>query len=171
MDSKTAAPLLPRSTSNFGINLLGVFLFFAAMFLLHSAFPSLDYDELAIFCLLATVIPLWLYDFIYVRVYIRPSAGLSTGRSKPDRRRVVIKLIGLYATFALILFCYYLIPMYRAPFYKPYFYLLGTLLFIAVPVGAIYFWEMDARLKDPCDEYWHAGCLLTGRFREVKFAV
>ena len=138
------------------------------MFLLHGAFPSLDYDELTIFCLLATVIPLWLYDFIFARVYNRPSTNLSAQRSKPDRRRVVIKLIGLYATFALILFCYYLIPMYRAPFYKPYFYLIGTLLFIAIPVGAIYFWEMDGRLKNPYDEYWRLGCFLTGRFKEAK---
>ena len=143
------------------------------MFLLHASFPRMGNVELTTICLLIVAVPLWLRDFIKERVYKRPSTGLLTQPGKINKERLVIKLIGLHGTLLIILFLYYLNPTYRisprtAVFYNSFFYFLNLLAPWIVILSFVYFWIVDRRQKDPYDEYWHMGCLLTGRWKEVN---
>lgn len=118
-------------------------------------------------CLLLTAIPLWLYDFRYLRVYKRLSDGPGKQLRAVDKQRLVTKLIGFYTTLLIILVLYHIIPIFRHSFFAPFFeylyvFILGVILF-----SFFYFSAVDRRQKDPYDEYWHMGCLLTGRFKKI----
>jgi len=142
------------------------------MFIFHKTFPQTTFVQLTMACLLTTAIPLWFYDFLYLRVHQRPSTGLAQKPGKVDRHRLVVKLIGLYGTFLIILIVYHLILGYHisihAPFYNSFFYFLNFTAPWIMILSFIYFREVDRRQKDPYDEYWHMGCLLTGRFQNVR---
>ncbi len=161
--------VLPESATNYWFNLFCLIFFFAAMVCLRAGFPSIEFSHLTMICLLATVIPLWIYDFFYARVHQRPSADLVAQPGKLNKERFVIKLIGLYGTFTVILFYYYVIYTFCGATYLKVFLDLTVPLFPWIIILCfIYFLELDRRQKNPYDEYWHMGCLLTGRFKEIN---
>lgn len=167
---------LPDSASNYRVNLFCLLFFFALMYYLHNHFPQLEYVHLAVMCLLATVIPIWLYEFFGSRVHKRPSTGLILTSRSINKQRIIIKLIGLYGTFLIILVLYRLIPLYHETpraieFHKAFFDFLKIITPWIIVLSPVYFWFVDPKQKDPCDGYWHAGCLLTGRFKDVNLIV
>lgn len=165
-DSKKS---IPPSSSNYWINLFSPVLFLAAVNFLHSSFPQMAMVKLTTLGLLVSVIPLWIFDFISAEVHKRPSAGLLAQPRKFNRERVVIKLIGLYGTFLIILIYYHLIyAFFAAAYLKTFFDFLALLSPWVIILCFIYFWKLDGRQEDPYDEYWHAGCFLTGRFKEAN---
>ena len=161
----------PLSCSNYAINFLCLIFFFVALFSFHKILPGIKIEHLTLLSLLSMAIPLWLYDLLYLRVYRRPSTGLVEQRGPVNRERLVIKLIGLSGTFLIILVLYHVIPIFRHHFYRSFFDSLKLLMPAIVVFSFIYFREIDRRQKDPYDEYWHMGCLLTGRFKQVKYLI
>lgn len=167
-----AANALPPCATHLGVNLTGIFMFFAAMFWLPRQCPGISSLFLTIICLSLTMLPLGLYEFFIARAHHRASAGLNPQPGPVDRRRLVTKLIGLYGTFIIVILIYHLAPMYHSSakntaFYQIFFDFL-CLLAPAIIIGCLlYFRAIDRRQKDPYDSYWHMGCLLTGRFKEV----
>ncbi len=164
---------LASSSSNYLINLFCLIFFFATMFFLHRKFPQMGAVLLTIICLLAVALPLWLYDFLHLKVHKRPSTGLRVQRGKINRQRVFIKLIGLHGTFLIILLLYHFNPTYRASpnaetFYNTFFDFLNFLAPWIVILSFVYFWQIDQWQEDPYDGYWHMGCLLTGRYKDVN---
>jgi protein-S-isoprenylcysteine O-methyltransferase Ste14 len=120
----------------------------------------------------ALFLVLWLgggmaiYDFLFVKSYRLPSTGLLHGAPRYNRRQTGTKLLGLAVTFACMGFLYWLFPLYRQPFYQPFFQavnaVLPSLLLAAVP----YFYWLDARQKpetnpeEPVNAYWLLGACL-----------
>ena len=75
---------LPPSSSNFWFNLFCLIFFFAVMVSVHFKFPQLETVHLTTLCLLATIIPLWLYDFIHAQVHKRSTTDLLAYPGKVD---------------------------------------------------------------------------------------
>lgn len=167
------SPNIPETSANFWLNLVSCALFFCAVDWLKDLFPQWGTVPLVLAGLLAAVFPLWIYDLLVVRVGLRPSTGLKETNSQADLKRVVIKLIGLYATFLVILLIYKFNPVYYVSqnavnFYGSFLSLISRCTPYILIGSAVYFWIVDRRQKDPYDEYWQVGCLLTGRFKEVN---
>jgi isoprenylcysteine carboxyl methyltransferase (ICMT) family protein YpbQ len=154
------------------MNLLGVALFFVSMFGVRHCWPGLGIISVAMISLLVTALPLWVYDLLALRVCERPSSGLN-GLRPANMGRLVRKLIGLYGTFLIILTLYHLNPFYfrssaaSTEFYSHFFVSLNILAPWIIVLSFIYFYCVDRRQKDPCDSYWHMGCLLTGRWKDA----
>ena len=100
--TRTLEPL-PASSCDYWINLLCLIIFFATLALLYQNFPQTEIFLLSTICLLATVIPLWLHDLLQARVHQRPSTGLLAQAGEVNKQRIIVKLIGLYGTFFIIL--------------------------------------------------------------------
>lgn len=119
-----------------------------------------------VLCALAITAPIAAADILWHKVYKRPSAGL-------DRRaenvvpghgaRVATKLLGLWATLALIATAYWLFPIYDRPFYAPFFPLAKVAVAGLVLLSLPYFTLVDRRMSDPYDGYWQFGALFLGR--------
>lgn len=166
-------PQIPQTVSNFWLNLASCVLFFFMIGWLRDFFSQWGAVSLVLTGLLTALVPLWIYDLLYVRVQNRLSAGLQEKPCPADLKRIVTKLIGLYATFLVILFIYKITPVYYVSanavnFYGAFFYLISQGAPWILAGSAVYFWIVDRRQRDPYDEYWQAGCLLTGRFKEVN---
>ncbi len=164
---------LPVSSCDYWINLFCLIIFFAVLTLVHEYFPKIEIFLLATIGLLATVIPLWLNDFLELRAYKRSSTGLLDRPGEVNQQRIIVKLIGLYGTFFIILLLYHFNPTYRTSiraveYYEPFFKFLSLMAPWIMGLTLIYFWQMDRRQSDPYDGYWHMGCLLTGRLKEVN---
>ena len=167
---------IPKTSSNFLMNLSSCILFFLMMSWLHGCFPQWKTVHLVLVGLATAVVPLWIYDLVYLRVNMRASAGLLEKSEPINLQRLVVKLIGLYSTFLIILIIYKLNPVYyispkAVKFYGTFFCVLYQWAPWIVLGSAVYFWMVDRRQKDPYDEYWQMGCLLTGRFKEVNAVV
>ncbi|MCB9771989.1 MAG: DUF1295 domain-containing protein [Candidatus Omnitrophica bacterium] len=134
--------------------------------------PQEDRVFLVTISLVLTVGLLWIHDLCYVNVQRRNSTGLMPPGAI-DKGRIVIKLIGLYGTFFIILLLYGLNPFYRETtrtiqFYGYFFSFLKLTAPAIIILSFAYFCFIDRRQKDPYDSYWHMGCVLTGRWRQVK---
>ncbi|MBF0521904.1 MAG: hypothetical protein HQL24_02490 [Candidatus Omnitrophica bacterium] len=161
-------PSPPGSCTNYTVNILFLGIFFGLMYGLINLFPQMPLAWLSCSCLLATVIPLSLYELLVLKTYQRPSTGLLAKTGEFNRERVVIKLIGLVGTFLIILYSYFFIPFYRNSFFAPFFEYLKVLSPFIILLCMVYFIKIDPRQADPYDGYWHMGCLLTGRLKNVN---
>jgi hypothetical protein len=166
----------PKTSANFLLNLSCCVLFFLVMYWLRCLFPHDATIHLVLIGLIIAVIPLWLYDLVYLKVYNRPSTGLITKPGKTNLQRLVLKLIGLYFTYLVILIFYKFNPVFYVTEKAVHSY--GAFLGVLTQWGpfllafsAFYFWMVDRRQKDPYDEYWQVGCLLTGRWKDVNAVV
>lgn len=161
----------PASSSSFIFNSFCVVLFFiiiTALKLLNPQWLSLWITTSA---LIVVTIVLWSYDLIIRRVQARSSVGLQAP-SKPSRIRLLTKLWALYVTLGVLFAVYhygfthfnFLFMVYTLDWFC-------VILPVFLPLSIYYFWEVDRRQKDPHDEYWHMGCLLTGRVTQVNFKI
>jgi isoprenylcysteine carboxyl methyltransferase (ICMT) family protein YpbQ len=145
------------------------------MYWLRWFFPQEKTIHLVLIGLIVSVAPLWLYDLLGLKVYERPSTGL-TKPGEMNFQRLILKLIGLYFTYFVILIFYKLNSFYYVSakaidFYGNFFSVLYEWGPFFILISAFYFWIVDRRQKNPYDEYWQMGCFLTGRFKEVKGVV
>ena len=169
MCNQKAQSMIPVSASSYWMNLLAVSLFFASLFIFSNTFPAIGSLLLTTLSLLCTIIPLWLYDFCVLKVQNRSSTELSRQPGPIDRERLVIKLIGLYGTFLIILLIYLFVDRYYPlSALKKFFSFLDLVGPWILIVSFFYFSELDRRQTNPCDSYWHMGCLLTGQFSKVN---
>lgn len=167
--NESAPYCLPSSAANYTINLFCVIFFFAIMGSLYYFFPQAKPITLTTASLCLILIPLALYDLLYDRVYKRKSTGLLSEPGKVNKKRLIIKLVGLYATFVIVLSYYFLIyKFFEATYLKIFFEFLIFFSPWIIIACFIYFREIDRRQKDPYDEYWNAGCFFTGRFNKVN---
>ncbi|NDF12834.1 MAG: isoprenylcysteine carboxyl methyltransferase [Proteobacteria bacterium] len=160
----------PASVTNFKINLLAVSIFFVSVFLMRQFSPGAGFYLKAFVSLGSVLLPILLYDLFVVKVYKNPSAQLSA-RNEPDFPRVGIKIIGLFATYALIAFAYWVFPEYRGAFYAKYWTLLSIMVPVALLLSFYYFIEVDVRMEKPEDAYWHMGMLVLGNTKVVSKTV
>ena len=156
------ASTLPRSETHFGVNSLAVLCGLTTAYV-----TSLFASELTLLartaCVIAgTVLPILLTDLLWRMPGREPSAGLTASRPV-NAKRVAIKSIGMVATLGIFALLYWLFPIYREPFYLPYWELLRWLLPAMLIATPFYFAWCDARLTSPEDGYYHLGCAVLMR--------
>jgi hypothetical protein len=154
--------------------LWGLLGFIGSLYLLRCYFGTSEKDvstyALFISCwivILATSIPMFLINFFVHRVAENSSSGLVKAQGPFDLQRVIIKWLGLTGTIGIIIGIYWLFPEYHAGFYE--IFQLCAWLLPWILVGAFpYMLVVDRRMKEPCDGYWMMGCLLIGRWKELR---
>ncbi|GAA4644206.1 isoprenylcysteine carboxylmethyltransferase family protein [Pontixanthobacter gangjinensis] len=129
----------------------------------------------ALAALLFTSVPMILWSVFVEKVHRRPSTGIDWDNPKEigdilDISRV--KLIGLYATWAIIGFLYCVARWYWD---GQYLFAMGVIGFAAVPLFLLsvpYVVWLDRVLVKPRDHAWHFGAMLLGSeafdFEDVK---
>lgn len=153
----------PPSATNCWLNAIGAATAVGVM--LHATARNLPIEIAMLLCALALAAPIIVGDLLLYRVYKRPSAGLSRDarQAMPNEyARVATKLLGLWATLAIIAAAYWLFPEYRGDYFKPFFRLAVPALPILALLSIPYFFLVDRRMDDPHDGYWHTGRLCLG---------
>lgn len=153
----------PPSSSHFLLNCLSCVIFFGGVYFLH----HLDPDYYGSMELHAGFVLLALLPQIIRDVILQRRIGAFKTKHKFDAKRVMIKLTGLYATFAFIGFLYWLLPEYSKPFFNKYFQSLEVVLPFLMGLAIPYFLWFDPRMENPKDGYWHMGMLATGKWSEI----
>lgn len=162
-----SSPKPPPSASNFLINLFGGFCFIAAVKMAHFFYPDMSAFELSLICTPCAIIPIVLCEIIFLKVHQRPSAKLKKPE-KANKERISIKLLGYYGTLACVMLLYLLIPEYsKEEFYSISLTYLLLLLLFYIALGWPYMCEVDVRMENPYDAYWHMGNLLAGNWKKV----
>ena len=123
----------------------------------------------ALLCIITVGMPMVLWSLLVDKVHLRKSTGInwSLGRPVADVLDTsVIKIAGLWATWALIAAAYFLFRFYwksanwNFPFSMQMFqYALLPLVVASVP----YVVWLDRYLVDPRDGSWHFGAWIAGR--------
>jgi protein-S-isoprenylcysteine O-methyltransferase Ste14 len=177
-ESGTASPqglARPPSCVSGWVPLVSLAGFLASLALMFGT--SLDSVHRSFVALAATVLPMIVLDLVVLRVHRRESTGLmwqplsAVGvLDARSLRRVAVKLVGLAGTLALIGACYWLFPLYREPFYQPFWAALRDVAPWFALAALPYFFYVDRRMADPCDGYWHAGMAVLGRLDRVDAA-
>ena len=116
--------------------------------------------------LLAAALPMAAWSVLVDKVHRRPSTGLdwSLVRSrKPDRGVTLVKLAGLWATWAIIACLYCLCRWYWD---GQYVFSIQVLAYAAIPLVVLslpYMFWIDGALVKQRDHTWHFGALLLMR--------
>ena len=176
METRESIPMTrPKSDVSAAVGLVGLAGLFAWV-LFARAYPeiatSLDLPgprevmsgpHAALVGLLAAALPMALWSVVVERVHRRPSTGLdwSLGRRRqPDRADTLIKLIGLWATWAIIAALYCLCRWYWS---GNYLFSMRVLGYAAIPLMVLsvpYVFWIDRYMVNPRDHAWHFGALL-----------
>jgi len=164
---KISSGHLPKSVTSIAINLVGLTSFCIAIFLIRK--NSINSYLGAVIAGLAICIPIIILEFIRYKSFKNQSTGLDFSRKNDvNVRRVLIKLLGLFATLALFSFFYWIIPEYHSDFYINYWSLVKFLLPIII-IGAIpYFFILDRYLTEPQETYWQVGMIVLGKGKQVS---
>lgn len=116
-------------------------------------------------CALAIAVPIATADILYFKVYKRESTGLGPLRNEPIAvGRIFTKLTGLWGTFGIIAFLYWLLPEYHRSFFGPFYDMLRALMPWVMIFSVPYFILVDQRMRRPHDAYWHLGRILLGHW-------
>ena len=124
--------------------------------------------DAAVFLVLFIGLPMVMWEVLWHKSYTNPSANLALVLQTKNKRRVFIKWLGLVATFGAMAFVYWLLPLYKQDFYKPFMEaasgLLSTILFMAWP----YISWVDKRQTNPeQDVYFKIGQGLINGFKAL----
>jgi protein-S-isoprenylcysteine O-methyltransferase Ste14 len=161
---------LPRSVNSQWVALAGCGGFLLT--LSGVAGQDLDRAPLILLTMAGTALPMILLELLLRRVHRAPSTGLDfDGAPRPwSPGRIATKLLGLYATFAILALVYWAVPEYDRSFYGPFWDLLDLALWPIVAAAVPYVAWLDRRMVEPRDGLWHAGCLALGRWRGLDRA-
>jgi protein-S-isoprenylcysteine O-methyltransferase Ste14 len=152
----TVAPIhdpRPRSATPFSIGLLGILAGLLTLWVLRdsSTLSGATRSTLACLAIIATIAA---YELFVARVYLRPSAGLTSRAVRPlSVARVALRLGALASIYAGIGLLYWLLPEYHGVFYEPFWSLLGTLAPYVLVAAPFYFAWMDRHQRDIDDAY------------------
>lgn len=158
-DSPPSKP--PASESSILANLLGCAVFFGIIVYFCRGGRLLSTTDILL-ALAGAMLPMIATD-----IHRQRRAGAYVKRRAVDARRVALKLLGLYATFGLLLLVYWTLPEYRGDFYDRFMELLHTALIWLAIFAVPYFAFMDVRAQQPEDAYLHFGRMLCGKRSEA----
>ncbi len=128
--------------------------------------------HIAVACMSVLALSIGLLDVFFLKVHKRPDSGLDFDRPiQFNLRRVIVKLLGFAITLEAIAMAYWVLPEYQGSFYNHLWELLGIYWPYLLTLVVVYFFFIDARMREPEDAYWQAGCLLLGRWRNCDRAV
>jgi hypothetical protein len=147
----------PPSTNNQWINLLGLGVgLCAATICIKKALPPLS---TVIYVIAAYGFAILLLEAVILKTPERKTTSLQSWHTM-SFERVFVKLVGLYTTFAVIIFLYWLFPEYRKAIYNPYWSFLYNIGPWIMALSIPYFMLMDAKTNDPYDAYWQIGSII-----------
>ena len=179
MSASDMTPLVrPKSDVSSAVGLVGLAGLFAWVGFAR-AFPAIvEFFDLAIphdtlggphsalVGLLAAALPMAAWSILVDKVHLRPSTGLDwslPASRRPDRSVTAVKLIGLWATWAIIAALYCLCRWYWS---GSYLFAMQVLTYAAVPLVLLsvpYVFWIDRAMIEPRDHAWHFGALLLSR--------
>lgn len=162
----------PESASNFYVNLTGALLFLCGLFGISEYFPRSNTKLITLFTLGLTMLPIILYDFFIAKVHHRRSAQLQKERKIFHPVRYFTKLAGLGITLVILLAMYWLHYKISGSKTIEYFFSLirSVGVWSLIPVLTYFYW-VDRYQTDGQDEYWQAGCLVTGQWKKINYAI
>lgn len=148
----------PPSVNNQWFNLLG-FGIAICVFIVCAKFKLNNFITV-LTTLFAYTLPIVLLECYYLQTPYRESSGLQAAWCKSNIERVFYKLVGLYTTLIIILFCYWLFPEYKKPEYREYWVFLQKIApwFMIISVPYVIF--VDGKMRQPQDAYWTLGRLV-----------
>ncbi|WP_239692647.1 isoprenylcysteine carboxylmethyltransferase family protein [Microbulbifer mangrovi] len=162
-------PSCPTAPTSIWINLCALAISLAAVVWLreygqHLAVKTQSLVVVAV----ALALPIILLEWLFLKPYRNPSAGLDFNRKNHSLSRTAIKLLGFYLAVGSVAFVYWLFPEYHGSFYDNYFSVVRAVLpwwmLLAVP----YFYLLDGAMRDPKDSYWQLGSWVLGRRKGVS---
>ncbi|MFM0646118.1 isoprenylcysteine carboxylmethyltransferase family protein [Paraburkholderia bryophila] len=143
----------PRTATPFSIGLLGIAAGLLTLWLLRDS-TALDGATRSTAACLAIIATIATYELFVARVYLRPSAGLTSRAVRPlSLARVTARLAALTSVYAGIGMLYWLLPEYHGAFYNPFWSLIRTLAPYVVVVAPFYFAWMDRHQRETDDAY------------------
>lgn len=174
-------PALPRSDVSTGVGLAGL-AGLAAWILFCRSYPViaemfglggplaaqrgvLSGPYAALFAMVFTAVPMALWSVLVDKVHLRPSTGIdwSLKRPLPDVMPVaVIKLVGLWTTWALLAGFYALARWYWSGNYLFAMEVLSFAIFPLVTLSVPYVIWLDRYLVEPRDGAFHFGAFVAG---------
>ena len=175
---ETAIGSPPRSDVSAGVGLAGLFGLLAWIVFCRNYAPIADLLGLpgprgplsgpyaALAAMLFSSGPMVLWSLCVDRVHRRPSTGIDWSRPRPLAEVIdisVVKIAGLWATWAILAFAYCLARWY---WQGQYLFAMEVLAFAAVPLFVLsvpYVLWLDRVMINPRDHAWHFGAMLLGR--------
>ena len=148
----------PESETSIYVNCLGLCGFFTVLYGLPLLHPKIDPVWLTVCAMLATALPIAIYDLFFAEIYKNPASGIGK-KHETNGYRIYVKLVGLYVTFAIIAFVYWLFPEYGS-YYDRAFKAMRYALYVLAAGAPFYFWYVDSRQEHPEGAYWHLGRLI-----------
>jgi protein-S-isoprenylcysteine O-methyltransferase Ste14 len=120
----------------------------------------------ALVALLFCGLPMVLWSIFIDKVHLRPSTGIDWSRSRPIADVLdtsIIKIAGLWATWALIAAIYALCRFYWNGNYLFSMQIFGAAVIPLILLSVPYIVWLDRHLVDPRDGVWHFGAWIAGR--------
>jgi protein-S-isoprenylcysteine O-methyltransferase Ste14 len=111
-----------------------------------------------------------LWDVLIDKVHLRPSTGMDWSRPLPLSKIshiVLVKTVGLYATFGLVAFAYGISHTYQSRDFGFYFWTLGVFGPVFMALCPIYILLTTRYMVEPRDKLWQFGRLVMGGRDEV----
>jgi protein-S-isoprenylcysteine O-methyltransferase Ste14 len=164
---KISSGHLPKSVTSIAINLVGLTSFCFVIYLVR--INNINSFIGGILAGLAICVPIIILELISAKTFKNHSTGLDFSKRNPfNSKRVLVKLVGLYATLALFAFFYWIFPEYHTDFYLNYWSLVKIVLPIII-IGSIpYFFILDRFLVEPEEIYWQVGMIVLGNYKQVS---
>ncbi len=134
------------------------------------AYLRLPLAAAALISLTATFLPMVLWSVIVEKVWKNPSTGLdfSKPRSHEETMETTkVKLIGLFVTWVIICFLYFVLANYTIKKFGFYYLILYHCALPATAFALIYVYYVDMHMRDPKDALWHFGAWICGRRDET----
>ena len=160
---------LPASATHGGIVFLGLIAFLLSLFSVKYLGLLNNVADQALYVSLSTAAMIFLFEFIFLKTYRRPSTGLNFETSNPSLQRTFVKFLGLLGSLGFIAFIYWLFPEYHGDFYNQYYAMLSRILpfFLLLALPYIYF--VDRYQVEPIDSYYQVGQICLFNFEKVNW--
>jgi len=159
----------PKAPTSVWINLLALAVSLGAVVWLREYGQDLAVrTQSLVIVALALALPIIVLEWLFLKPYRNPSAGLDFRRNNHSLRRTAVKLLGFYLAIGSVAFVYWLFPEYHGAFYDNYFTVVRAVLpwwmLLAVP----YFYLLDGAMTQPKDSYWQLGSVLLGNRKGIS---
>lgn len=145
-------------------NIAGLLFAISAVVLVRFVFRGITNVQVAFLWIACLAVPIIFAEIFILKYHRKASFSLDFSKKfNINIERTMIKLLGFYATAAVVALFYWMFPEYKNQFYHRYFYLIKQALAFIL-IGAIpYIALVDNYMKNPKDSYWHLGMFLTGK--------
>ncbi|QFT77291.1 isoprenylcysteine carboxylmethyltransferase family protein [Erythrobacter sp. THAF29] len=177
-----AKPALPKSDVSAGVGLAGLLGLFGWILFCRNYPVFAEWAGLtgalspergvlsgpyaAVAAMLFTASPMAVWSVLVDRVHLRPSTGIDWSLKRPPSKAnpiTFVKLVGLWATFAILAALYGLCRWYWDGQYLFAMEVLTAAVFPLVVLSIPYVAWLDRHMVEPRDAAWHFGALLLGQ--------